>query len=930
MEVEFRINGVIKSLDVAANEALLVALRREGYYSVKHGCETGECGACTVLIDGMPRPACVTFAAQVGGCTLTTIESLGTTDALHPLQQAFVDSGAVSCGFCTPGMLLSAYALLRQNPNPDEEAVRDALSGNLCRCTGYAKPVQAVMRAASVMRGKTVEMTETVRAERGIDAVKLATGKAGFVDDIELHGMLYGRLLTSPHAHAVIRDIDISEARALPGVHAVLTYRDVPRIPYAGAAASSGGTELRDQYSLDYIVRFVGDRVAAVAAETPEIAEQALGLIHVKYETLPALLDPRKAIEPGAARLHPETESSGIYDAAHNIAAHLAVDAGNVERGFVEADLLIEGDYITPNSQSSTIENHVAITYLDEDDRLVVRTSAESAHTVRHIIAPLVDLPAHRVRIVTPRTGGSFGAKRGVLVEDICALLTLATRRPVRIEYSRAEEFRSSRVSPSQSIHLKTGVKRDGTIIANQMSVLSSAGAYGSQAAEMLRATAVNTLPLYQCSNMHFEADAIYTNLAPAGFFPGDASQALFALESHMDEIAKQAGIDALELRRRNMIRSGDENLLAKALNENGESGMGSGKNGNNENETFSIERCELSQCMQVVEEKLGWKEKRGRGGTGRYRRGSGVALAMHGAPAPGDSGKSGAGIKLNEDGSFIVLVGATAAGDGSHTIIAQVVAETLSVRLEDIVVRAGDTDVTPFESGGDASLLTQSAVNAVMKAAGQARAQVLEVAGRMLKADPGTLTLEDRVITALNGDTVTVAQVAHHTLYSPQASPIMTTSVETHARLAPSFAAQGAEVEVDTETGAVRVLRAIAAVDAGRVINPLIAEGQAEGGIARALGQGISEEMLYDQHGVPLTTSLSDYHIYSAPDMPQMETYFVEPGDPSGAKTPGAITTGGMAAAIANAVCDALGVRIRQLPLTPERVLQAIRAQAR
>ena len=927
MEVEFRINGVIKSLDVAANESLLAALRREGYYSVKHGCETGECGACTVLMDGTPRPACVTFAAQVGGCTLTTVESLGAPDALHLLQQAFVDSGAVSCGFCTPGMMLSAYALLKQNPNPDEEAVRDALSGNLCRCTGYARPVQAVMRAAAIMRG---ESAEAARAEHAIDAVKLATGKAAFADDIELRDMLYGRLLTSPHAHAVIRDIDTSEARALPGVHAVLTYRDIPRIPYAGAGASRGGTELRDQYGLDYIVRFAGDRVAAVAAETPEIAEQALRLIRVKYETLTALLDPRKAIEPGAARLHPETESSGIYDAAHNIAAHLSAGAGNVERGFAESDLLIEGDYIVPISQSSTIENHIVITYLDEDDRLIVRTSAESAHAVQHVIAPLVNLPARRIRVVAPRTGGSFGAKRGVLVEDICALLTLATRRPVRIEYSRADEFRSSRVCPSQLIHLKTGVKRDGTIIANQMSVLASAGAYGSQAPEILRAAAVNTLPLYACPNMHYEADAIYTNLPPAGLFPGDASQALFALESHMDEIAKQAGIDALELRRRNLVRSGDENLLAKALSKNGESGISGAYGGNSENETFSIERCELRQCVRVVEEKLDWKEKRGRGGTGRYRRGAGVALAMHGAPAPGDSSKSGASIRLNEDGSFAVLVGAGAAGDGSHTIIAQVAAETLGVRLEDIVMPACDTDITPFESGVDAALSNGAAANAVMKAAGQARAQVLEVAGRMLEADAGTLTLENRVVTALNGDTVSVAQVAHHTLYSSQESPIMVAAVEAHARPAPSFAAQGAEVEVDTETGAVRVLRAIAALDAGRVINSLMAESQAEGGIARALGQGTSEEMLFDQHGAPLTTSLSDYRIYSAPDMPQMEAYFVEPAVESGSKPPGAITTGGMAAAIANAVSDALGVRVRQLPLTPERVLQAIRTQAR
>jgi putative selenate reductase molybdopterin-binding subunit len=926
MEVEFRINGVIKSLDVAANESLLAALRREGYYSVRHGCETGECGACAVLIDGTPRPACVTFAAQVGGCTLATVESLGTHGALHPLQQAFLDTGAVGCGFCAPGMLLSAYALLKRNPSPGEEDVRGALSGNLCRCTGYARPVQAVLRAAAVMRGEMVEVIGAVGAGQGLDAVKLVTGKAAFTDDVELRGLLHARLLTSPHAHAVIRDIDVTQARALPGVHAVLTYRDIARVPYAAAASPAPGAGPRDRFSLDYIVRFAGDRVAAVAAETSEIAEQALRLIQVKYEVLPAAPDPRRAIEPGMPRIHPEAESSGIYDAAHNTAAHLSVSAGNVERGFAESDLLVEGDYIVSQTQQAPIETHIAVTWLDEDDRLVVRASAESAHALQHIIAPLIDLPVRRMRAVTPRVGGSFGAKQGMLVEDICALLTLATRRPVRLEYSRADEFRSSSLCPAQMIHLKTGVKRDGTIIAHEMVLLASAGAYGSHAPALLRSAALNTLPLYPCANMRCVADAVYTNLPPAGSQPAGASQSLFALESHMDEIAKQVGLDALELRRRNRVKAGDQNLLAKALAENGENAeTGAGS----EHPATAIASCELPQCAQIVEASLGWKEKRGKGDTGRFRRGAGVALAMY--SAPGDTGKSGASVRLNEDGSFTVLVGLEGSGDGSETMLAQVAAETLGARLEDIILHTSDTDSAPFESSPDASVSAHVAASAVIKASEQVRALVLAAAGRMLKVEPGTLTLEDRVITALNGDTVTLAQVALHTQYTAHEPPIMTTAVEANARLSPSFAAYGAEVEVDTETGAVRVLRAITALDAGRVVDPLIAASRAEGGAARALGQAIGEEMLYDQHGIPLTTSLGDYGLFSAPDMPPIETHFVEapdPSSPSGSKLFAAVAADGMAPAIANAVADALGVRVRHIPLTPERVLQAIRMQ--
>ncbi len=921
MDVELRINGIIESLDVAANESLLSALRKEGYFSVKHGCETGDCGACAVLVDGVPRPACVTFAAQVGGCTLTTVESLSSASVLHPLQAAFAETGAVGCGFCSPGMILSAYALLKRNPSPAEEAVRDALSGHLCRCTGYARPVQAVLQAAAVMRGQHAETqsntsatsvgaqfiapasTESESPESGItgtparkvDAVKLVSGKPAFTDDIELRGMLYGRLLTSPHAHAVIRRIDVSEARAMPGVHAVLTYHDVPRVPASGM----GEEGPRDQYSLDYIVRYVGDRVAAVAAETPEVAEQALRLIHVDYEALPAILDPRKAVEPGAARIHPEAESTGIYDAARNLVAHRQVDVGKVERGFAGADLVVEGEYVIPQWQPAPIENHVVVTSWDENDRLVVRTSTEAPHSVRHALAQLIDLPLRRIRVVKPSVGGGFGAKQDLLLEDICAHLTIATRRPVRLEYSRAEEFRGSRTSEARTIHIKTGVKRDGTLVAQQMTVLANAGAYAANSSAALPDAGAQALSLYPCPNTRYICDVVYTNLSPAGR-ARDAvnAQDLFALESHVDEVARQLGMDALEFRRKNWMKSGDTRLL---------------------------EAGDVAQCLRLVEERLDWKEKRAKAATGRYRRGVGAALVTNGIKA---GGKSGASIKLNEDGSFNVLVGASESGDGSDTILAQVAAEALGARIEDIIIDSSDSDLTPFDS---ADTSWYACAGAVTRAAGLVRERMLEVAGRMLKAAPGTLTLQAGEITALNSESVTIAQVANHTLYAAGEQPIMATTVEVASDASPTFAALGAEVEVDTETGMVRVLRVVAALDAGRVINPALAEATIEGELSRALGRAISEELLYDQRGVMLTTTLRDYCPFGATDMPPVETHFVEPPDAldyNSAKSYAQCAGGGVAPAVANAVADALGVRARQLPMTPERVMRAIRAQ--
>lgn len=948
MELELSINGVIKSLDVAPNESLLTVLRREGYYSVRHGCESGECGACTVLVDGLSRPACVTLAAQVGGCSLTTVEGLGKARKLHALQEAFIDAGAVQCGFCTPGMLLSASALLKDNPSPTAEDVREALSGNLCRCTGYAGPVQAVLRAAALLRGETPpalsrpavekqpwnpgraleqgksegmaaatphELSVVGKAERRVDAVKLATGKAAFVDDIELRDMLYARILTSPHAHATIREIDVSEARALPGVLAVLTYKDVPHVPYTRAGVAWPEPGPHDQYVLDNRVRFVGDRVAVVAAESVEIAEQALKLIQVEYETLPVILDPRLSSSPQAPGLHLETESYGIASAEHNLAAHIQIETGDVERGFAQADLVVEGEYTLPQVQPAPLENHVAITYWDEDERLVVRTNNQAPYHVRRIIAPLIGLSPNRIRVTKPGVGGDFGAKRDVVIEDLCALLTIATERPVRLEYTRAEEFQSGGSRHSQIIRMKTGIRRDGTILANSLLLLANTGAYGTHAQEIGN-TGLRTLPLYPCPNLRFEAQVVYTNQPPAGdTFTSGLPQGFFALESHLDEVARQAGIDALELRRRNWIKEGNEILL---------SGEG---NQNRSSEKHILRSCGLPECLRIVEEKLQWKEKRGKGPNERFRHGVGLALAMQHITNPGQETAS-ASLKLNEDGSFNLLIGAANSGTGSDTLLSQIAAEILGTQVQNIVLHAADTDFTPF----DTSTSLSTSGGAVGEVAELVREQILTIAGQMLQCNAEQLTITNNLITAPNRQTVTLSQVALQSLYIQHQRQIMATASWTNQPVQPSFAAQGVEVEVDTETGVVHVLKVISAIDAGRTINPVIARGQIEGATAQALGYALSEEMLYDQQGRLLTDSLRTYHILHAPDMPVLETYMIETEDPSGpfgAKEIEELPLNALAPAIANAVADALGVRLPQLPLTPERVLRALRAQA-
>ncbi len=971
MELELSINGVIESLDIAPSESLLTLLRHEGYSSVKRGCETGECGACTVLVDGVARPSCVMLAAQAGGCTLSTVESLGSVSNLHPLQQAFIDVGAVQCGFCTPGMLLSASVLLKDNSHPTESEVRDALSGNLCRCTGYEKPVQAIMRAAAFLRGETITPQESpaISTPNGstigeqyaisgtggtgatavlaavstpasvavshpenalqvvgksipaIDSAMLVSGKATFAADSSPRGMLYGRILTSPHAHARIRDIDSSQAQALPGVYTVLTYKDVQRVPYSSSERSPSASSPLDQYILDSTVRYVGDRVAVVAAETPEVAEQALALIHVDYDVQPVILDPRKASEANAPCLHPEKESDGIFDARRNIAARMRTEVGDVEAAFAAADRVIEGEYIIPLQQPAPLENHSAITYFDEDGYLVVRTSSQVPHYIRRTLSSLLNIPARRIRVIRPNIGGDFGAKQELVLEGLCALLTLATNRPVMLAYSRAEEM--LHVSQQYLVRLKTGLKRDGTIVANQMVLLTSTGAYATHPLIAEGRGSFGALALYPCSNMRFVAEILYTNTPPSAALRGYGAPAeFFALESHIDEIARQIGIDALALRRKNWIRAGDAYPLQKTAPIGREAPV-------------LIESCGLPACLQKVEERLRWHEMRGKVSNARTRRGVGVGLALHGSPlgeSNGEVGTAGAIIKLNIDGSLDVFTAANEGENVSRTLLAQVAAEVLGASIEDILMHTSDSTTLPFASGANGSSTLYVDGGAIQKAAEQVRRQILAVAGRMLNMLPENLKLSASVITAPGGKKVSIAQVAEHSFYK-ESRHIMTTASWKGVRVPLSFAAQGVEVEVDTETGEVHILKAITAVDAGRVINPQLIEGQVEGSATQGLGSAMSEELLYDQQGRPLTTTLSAYGMYTASDMPVIQTYLMETAALSnlfGMKAVAEIPLQGMAAALANAVSDAIGVRIRQLPLTPERVLRAIHAQKR
>ena len=886
MNISIVINGKAQVFKTEPNESLLYLLRREGYFSLKFGgCQKGECGACTVLFDGKPINSCSMLAVQADGHQIETVEHLGEypekgwkrNNGLHPIQQAFVESGAIQCGYCTPAMVLVAKSLLGKNPNPTEAEVRNALSGILCRCTGYLKPVQAVLRAAAILRGEkpdnnhvnngfpanwakdqppcpeenldmgtvgTAQLQDTKtkpvvhdeisknwktvgKSEIKVDAIKLVQGKPAFAADIEMRGMLIAKVLRSPVAHAIIKKIDTSRARALPGVAAVLTWQDIPRVVYSTAGQSDPIPGPLDMFSLDYKVRHVGDRVAFVAAESEEIAYQALKLIEVEYEPLPAILDPADAMKPGAILLHEEPEYVNFADsnAKENLAAKIRIDVGDVNKGFAEADMIFEGDYEVPKVQQAHIETHVVVTYWDEDDRLVIRTSTQVPFHVRRILAPVLNLPVKRIRVIKPRIGGGFGGKQEILAEDVCAHLTIATGRPVIYNATREEEFTGARSRHPMRIHMKTGVKKDGTITANEMYALSDTGAYGCHALTVTGNTGQKSMALYvgdgiyrTSPNIRFYADIVYTNHPPAGAFRGyGVPQGYWAVERHMEKIARELGIDSLDFRIKNALRAGELQPFSTSWSEG------------REPKPEIVHTVGLEECIQQGKAAIGWDQKYKNSewhqitDKPHLRKGIGVATCMQGTAIPYlDMG--GASIKMNDDGSFNLLIGATDLGTGSDTVLAQMAAEILGVPVDDVIVYSSDTDFTPFDVGAYASSTTYISGGAVIKAAEQVAERICIRAAKLFNSTgnekpvaPEEIQLENKKAIAPDQRNISLEEIARNSLHHSDQEQIMAVASFVSPASPPPFAAQFAEVTVDIETGQVVVDKLVMAIDAGK-----------------------------------------------------------------------------------------------------------------
>lgn len=757
-----------------------------------------------------------------------------------------------------------------------------------------------------------------------VDALSMTLGKPLYVPDLVPPDALHVKMLWSPHAHAKIVSIDTSKAEAMPGVRCILHHGNVPRVAHTTAGQGHPEPSPYDTFLFDRKVRHVGDRVAAVAADTPAQAEAAAAAIQVVYEELPAVLDAETAMDDGAPVIHDEPEAKVLiptpYDPGRNMAAQVGMEIGTLANGLAAADAVVEDEYAVHFAQHCPLEPHCAFAQVASDGRLHIVTSTQVPFHVRRIISRVIEVPLQSIRVIKPRIGGGFGAKQEILLEGVVGLIAWRTGKPAYWKYTREEEFVSSRTRHPVRIRMKLGAKKDGTLTAISMDALSNTGAYGSHGLTVACNIGGKMLPLYRCPNIHFDAKAVYTNLPVPGAYRGyGATQAAFPLECMMDELAEKLGIDPLELRTINHIKAGETSPVFRAL--------GEGKPGIEQ----SIGSCALGQCIKKGAKAIGWK-KRGKPSdkSGRFRRGIGMACLMQGSSIP-EIDMGAATIKMNDDGSFNLLVGATDLGTGSDTVLAQIAAETLGTATERMIVTSSDTDITPFDVGAYASSTTYLSGAAVLDCAKKVRKQIEAVGAVLLGCKPADVTCAEGMVVKKDGTSdVTFAEVALHSLYAADQHQIGAISSKITHKSPPPFAAHFAEVEVDTWTGRVRLLNYVAAVDCGTAINPKLAEGQSEGATLNGISYAMMEEYLFNPKGRMLNPNFSHYKICSMVDKPRMQTILVpsyETTGPCGAKSVSEISINGPIPAIGNAIYNATGVRLKKTPFTADRVWAALNA---
>ncbi|MBO0677744.1 molybdopterin-dependent oxidoreductase [Mycolicibacterium sp. S2-37] len=898
------VNGAPLPHPPRPGQCLRTHLRDHGHFEVKKGCDAGDCGACTVLVDGVAVHSCIYPAVRAQGRSVTTVAGLGTPDDLHPMQRRFIDAAGFQCGFCTAGMITTAATLT----DAQRADLPQHLKGNLCRCTGYRAITDALTGVVNVE--KPNGPSGVGRSVSAPAAVRVVTGTEAYTMDVAPPGLLYLAVLKSPVPHARIRHIDTAAAEAIDGVRLVLTYRDSPAVRFSTARHESRLDDPDDTVVLDRTVRFVGQRVAVVVADTVAIAERACRAIAVEYEQLPAVLDPEQARLPGAVALHADKDAdhARIADPTRNLVAEVHGDTGDLEAGVAAATVpggaVLRRRYRTQRVQHAHLETHGCTGWRDADGRLVIRTSSQVPFLVRDELCHIYGLDPDGVRVVTARVGGGFGAKQEMLTEDLVALAVLRLGRPVRYEFTRTDQFTSAPCRHPFRVDVTIAAGPDGVLTALGIDVLSDAGAYGNHSAGVMFHGCSESISVYRVPNKRVDAQAVYTNNIPSGAFRGyGLGQVSFAVESALDELAQHLEMDPFELRLRNVIVPGDTFVDFHA-----------------DHDDLVFGSYGLDQCLSLVQNAL-----RAGGGDeppegSQWRVGEGMALAMI-ATLPPRGHFADASVTVSSDGVYTVSVGTAEFGNGTSTVHTQLAATELGTTADRVLLRQSDTDATGYDTGAYGSAGTVVAGRAVAAACRQLRGRILTAAAELAGAPVAAGVLGPQGVQC--GD--------RFVDFSALPSGLVGRGHHDGAPRSVAFNVQGFRVAVDTETGQVRILQSVQAADAGVVINPEQCRGQVEGGVAQGIGSALYEEMLIGDDGAVHTRDFRTYHIPQLADVPVTEVYFADTYDelgPRGAKSMSEAPYDPVAPALANAVARACGARLTELPMTPARVWRALRAR--
>ncbi|MGA7195313.1 MAG: molybdopterin cofactor-binding domain-containing protein [Anaerolineales bacterium] len=916
-EITLSVNGKKHSIPAKPGEMLASLLReRLNLIGTKIGCEEAECGTCTVLVDGEPILSCIYPAARADGKEIVTVEGLAQNGKLHALQEAFIQHGAVQCGFCIPGQLMTAYALLKQNPDPNREEIRYALKDTLCRCAGYPTIENSILAAArSLKTGEPIQPPKIqLSAEKyqvigqiveRPDAEEKVTGQAKFSDDLKFDGMLYAAVKRCGIPHGFLRRLDVSKAKALPGVEAVLTAEDIP-------GEHNHGLVIFDWPAIVGInerVRYVGDSVAIVAAQTQEIAEHAVSLIEADFDPQPIISDPVQARQPDVPSLH----KSG------NLLKHIKVRKGNMEQGFAEADVVLEHVFHTAITEHAFLEPECSIAVPLENGRMEIYVGSQIPYQDREQVARILGWKEDRVRVVGQLMGGGFGGKEDIAGQVHAALLANVTHRPVKLLFDRHESLLVHPKRHATQIRVKIGAKKNGCLTAVDTELYGDTGAYASLGEKVMTRATTHSAGPYEVPHVRADCYAMYTNNPPAGAFRGfGVTQSAFAVESMMDMLAEKLNMDRIELRRMNALHVGSVTNTGQLLRDS----------------------VGLTECIDKVEAEM----IRLTGDNNPFAprpvadaphlvRAWGFAAGYKNTGLGGGSpDKSGVEVELYEDGIVEVRTSAAELGQGLVTVLRMIVAEELSMPPQKVRVLVMDTDLTPDGGPTTASRQTYVTGNAARMAAKTLRAAMTSALAEKYDQPPEKIHYIEG-LAQVDGHSVGLSDVyvemksngqeprALYEYWAPATKPL---GEGGDMHVAFSYAAQAAEVEVNTNTGEVRVLNVIAANDVGRIINPLGLQGQVEGGIVMGLGNALTEHFIVEE-GRVITDRLARYRIPGIAITPNIIPIMVEHptnDGPYGAKGVGEIVSIPTTPAITNAIYNAVGVRVDSLPVDQEQIL--------